>query len=147
MPFTNVTTAMTAATPMTTPSKVKTERSLFAHRDCNAMRTASRKCMSWARELHDSAVPLSLAGDSNVLFLRGHGERCFWIFGGGGRRQLLRARPVWQPLVPRVVGLSEPGTAVLERRHPGSNAATGNHAPRQGRTAFRSASRAVIERQ
>src|ERR1035441_7607027 len=32
MPLTNVTTAITAATPITTPSKVSAERSLFAHR-------------------------------------------------------------------------------------------------------------------
>src|SRR6185437_11547358 len=42
MPFTNVTTAMTAATPIIMPSKVRTERSLLAHRDWSAMRIASR---------------------------------------------------------------------------------------------------------
>src|SRR4051812_22173683 len=50
MPFTKVTTAMTAATPMTTPSKVSTDRSLFAHNDCRAMRMASRLFM---QEKHD----------------------------------------------------------------------------------------------
>src|SRR5205814_3740527 len=41
MPLTNVTTAMTAATPMTTPSKVRADLNLFAHSDCRAMRMAS----------------------------------------------------------------------------------------------------------
>ena len=41
MPFTKVTTAITAATPITTPNKVRIERSLLAHSDCRAMRTAS----------------------------------------------------------------------------------------------------------
>src|SRR3954447_25420945 len=41
IPFTNVTTAISADTAMTTPSSVRTERSLFAHRDCRAMRIAS----------------------------------------------------------------------------------------------------------
>src|SRR5271167_1171751 len=41
MPLTKVTTAMTAATPMTTPSRVSTERSLFAQRDSKAMWMAS----------------------------------------------------------------------------------------------------------
>src|SRR5271167_3259628 len=41
IPFTNVTTAITAATPITTPSKVSAERSLFAHNDRNAILMAS----------------------------------------------------------------------------------------------------------
>src|ERR1700676_4545314 len=41
MPFTNVTTGITAATPITTPSKVSAERSLFAHNDRNAILMAS----------------------------------------------------------------------------------------------------------
>src|ERR1700674_6131202 len=41
MPLTNVTTAITAATPITTPSKVSAERSLFAHNDRNAILMAS----------------------------------------------------------------------------------------------------------
>src|ERR1700678_604336 len=41
MPETNVTTAITAATPITTPSSVSTERSLFTHSDCSAIRMAS----------------------------------------------------------------------------------------------------------
>src|ERR1700759_26587 len=41
MPFTNVTTAITAATPITTPSSVSTERSLFAHSDASAIFIAS----------------------------------------------------------------------------------------------------------
>ena len=40
-PFTSVTTAITLVTPMTTPSSVSTERSLFAHSDCSAIFTAS----------------------------------------------------------------------------------------------------------
>src|SRR5437867_11010244 len=47
MPLTNVTTAMTAATPITTPSSVKAERSLFAQSDCKAIRMASRKFIGW----------------------------------------------------------------------------------------------------
>jgi hypothetical protein len=45
MPLTKVTTAITADTPITTPSKVSTDRSLFAHNDCKAMRIASRVFM------------------------------------------------------------------------------------------------------
>src|SRR5271167_3259004 len=45
MPLTNVTTAITAATPMTTPSKVSAERSLFAHNDRNAILIASEMFM------------------------------------------------------------------------------------------------------
>jgi hypothetical protein len=41
MPETNVTTAITAATPITTPSSVSTERSLFAHSERSAMRMDS----------------------------------------------------------------------------------------------------------
>src|SRR5258708_30354203 len=41
MPLTKVTTAITAATPMTTPSKVSAERSLSAHNDRNAILIAS----------------------------------------------------------------------------------------------------------
>src|SRR4029077_19855992 len=41
MPLTKVTTAITAATPITTPSKVSAERSLFAHNDRNAILMAS----------------------------------------------------------------------------------------------------------
>src|SRR6266446_5933396 len=41
MPLTNVTTAITAATPITTPSRVSAERSLFAHNDRNAILMAS----------------------------------------------------------------------------------------------------------
>src|ERR1700722_13410616 len=46
MPETNVTTAITAATPITTPSSVSTERSLFAHSERNAMRMDSRVCIN-----------------------------------------------------------------------------------------------------
>ena len=45
MPETNVTTAITAAIPITTPSSVSTERSLFAHRERSAMRMASAMFM------------------------------------------------------------------------------------------------------
>src|SRR5579862_351036 len=41
MPLTKVTTAITAATPMTTPSRVSAERSLFAHNERNAILMAS----------------------------------------------------------------------------------------------------------
>src|SRR5580704_1085615 len=40
-PLTSVTTAITLVTPMTTPSSVNTERSLFAQSDCSAILTAS----------------------------------------------------------------------------------------------------------
>ena len=49
MPLTKVTTAITAATPITTPSRVSRERSLFAHSDCRAMRMASTVFMSATR--------------------------------------------------------------------------------------------------
>src|SRR5258708_165170 len=45
MPETKVTTAITAATPITTPSSVSTERNLFAHSDCSAIRMASATFM------------------------------------------------------------------------------------------------------
>src|SRR5215475_2117721 len=41
MPLTKVTTAITAATPMTTPISVRAERSLFAQSDWRAIRMAS----------------------------------------------------------------------------------------------------------
>jgi hypothetical protein len=40
-----VTTAITAATPITTPSSVRTERNLLAHNDWSAILTASRNSM------------------------------------------------------------------------------------------------------
>src|SRR5580698_1808123 len=40
-PFTSVTTAITLATPIITPSSVSTVRSLFCHSDCNASLIAS----------------------------------------------------------------------------------------------------------
>src|SRR6266446_10839545 len=46
MPLTNVTTAITAATPITTPSRVSAERSLFAHNDRNAILMASLMFMA-----------------------------------------------------------------------------------------------------
>src|SRR5580692_7023316 len=39
---------MTAATPITTPSSVSTERSLFTHKDCSAIRMASAMFMDRA---------------------------------------------------------------------------------------------------
>src|SRR5580700_339946 len=48
MPETNVTTAITAATPITTPSSVSTERSLLTHNDCSAIRMASATCINSA---------------------------------------------------------------------------------------------------
>src|SRR5947209_2425442 len=47
-PLMNVTTAITAATPMTIPSSVKTVRSLFAHNDARAMRIDSAKFMNYS---------------------------------------------------------------------------------------------------
>ena len=41
MPLTNVTTAITAATPITTPSSVSTDLSLLAHSESRAIRIAS----------------------------------------------------------------------------------------------------------
>src|ERR1700690_3199242 len=45
MPPTKVTTAITAATPMTTPRSVSTDLSLLAQSDCNAILMASVMCM------------------------------------------------------------------------------------------------------
>src|SRR5580704_7251198 len=45
MPETNVTTAITAAIPITTPSSVSTDRSLLAHSDRSAIRMASAMFM------------------------------------------------------------------------------------------------------
>ena len=44
-PLVSVTTVMTEETPMITPSRVRIERSLFAHSDCRASRKASTSCM------------------------------------------------------------------------------------------------------
>src|SRR5438046_3031940 len=63
IPLTNVTTAITAATPITTPSRVSAERSLLAHRDCSEMRMASRKFMDvgrWTSDLGRKTSDLSL---------------------------------------------------------------------------------------
>src|ERR1700722_14661345 len=49
MPLTKVTTAITAATPITTPSRVRTERSLFAHNDRKAILIASEIFMGQNR--------------------------------------------------------------------------------------------------
>src|SRR5579872_189300 len=57
MPLTKVTTAMTAATPITTPSRVSTERSLLAHRDSRAMRMASVGFMAEGRISNAAAGP------------------------------------------------------------------------------------------
>src|SRR5215469_1311027 len=53
MPLTKVTTAITAATPMTTPSRVRIERSLFAHSDSRATRMASRTVTAPTFQIHD----------------------------------------------------------------------------------------------
>ena len=45
-PLERVTTAMTEATPMTTPSMVRMVRILFAQSDCSATRIASVNCIS-----------------------------------------------------------------------------------------------------
>ena len=46
MPLTKVTTAITADTPITTPSSVSTDRSLFAQSDSSAIRIASEVVIS-----------------------------------------------------------------------------------------------------
>src|SRR5438093_3468262 len=75
MPLTNVTTAMTAATPITTPSSVKAERSLFAQSDCKAIRMASRKFIGWPvlRCSRERVRFKSSKGDHN----EGQREDCF----------------------------------------------------------------------
>src|SRR5579872_3689451 len=57
MPLTKVTTAITAATPITTPSRVSTERSLLAHKDSRAMRMASVGFMAEGRISNAAAGP------------------------------------------------------------------------------------------
>src|SRR5271157_4920932 len=52
MPLTKVTTAITAATPMTTPNRVSAERSLFAHSDSRAMRMASTMVTGRNLQIH-----------------------------------------------------------------------------------------------
>src|SRR5581483_12186829 len=67
MPETNVTTAMTAPTPMTTPSNVSTERSLFAQSDCSATRMASLMFMNvlvQARSLGGTASVYQCGGSA-----------------------------------------------------------------------------------
>src|SRR5258708_19899555 len=54
MPATNVTTTITAATLITTPSKVSAERNLLPHSDCRAIRMASRKVMRLFELLFDA---------------------------------------------------------------------------------------------
>src|ERR1700681_2792871 len=55
MPLTKVTTAITAATPITTPSKVSAERSLFAHNDRNAILMASVMFMAQGASVRSRA--------------------------------------------------------------------------------------------
>src|SRR5580704_16348648 len=55
MPLTKVTTAITAATPITTPSKVSAERSLFAHNDRNAILMASLMFMAQGASVRSRA--------------------------------------------------------------------------------------------
>src|SRR6516164_2903293 len=56
MPFTKVTTAMTADTPITTPSSVSTDRSLLAHRDSRAIRMASEMVMTLHPDIMQKAL-------------------------------------------------------------------------------------------
>jgi len=65
-PFTSVTTAITLATPIMTPSSVSTVRSLFCHSDCNASLIASLNsigsldnCTQATRDLFLSAHGIS----------------------------------------------------------------------------------------
>src|SRR5229473_7587112 len=61
MPLTNVTTAITAATPITTPSMVSAERSLFAHNDRNAILMASVIFIFFVNDAATTEIyPLSL---------------------------------------------------------------------------------------
>ena len=62
-----LTTAITAATPITTPSKVKAERSLFAQSDRSAMRMASRIVMERASDARTRASDLGLQLSSALL--------------------------------------------------------------------------------
>ncbi len=96
MPATNVTTAITAATPITTPSRVSTERSLFAHSDCSAMRMASSDVHGIGRRTSGlgrahlesmSRTQYSL----QVHALPPHGSR---LFGRGRRQTAYRSRAV-----------------------------------------------------
>src|SRR3982074_1081677 len=64
MPLTNVTTAITAATPMTTPSKVNTERSLFAHSDWSAIRMASAMFIKRTSDFGPQTSDLGLQSNS-----------------------------------------------------------------------------------
>jgi hypothetical protein len=50
-PLVKVTTAMTAATAITTPSIVRKDRSLLAHNDCRAIRIASLEVIAPCRRL------------------------------------------------------------------------------------------------
>src|SRR5271155_2412830 len=111
MPFTNVTTAMTLATPMTTPSRVRTERSLFAQSDCSAIFTASLNsiALSTLSTLETISgkppkrdLPCCLIR-SRTGFVRCVGYTCSCrrlddrcrlhrkVFGGGGKSELRRA--------------------------------------------------------
>src|SRR5690242_8990632 len=69
MPETKVTTAITAAMPITTPSSVSTERSLFAHSERSAIRMASAMFM-------ERALGVRLGTAGLVISLQG--------IGGGG---------------------------------------------------------------
>src|ERR1700686_502882 len=67
MPLTNVTTAITAATPITTPSRVSAERSLFAHNDRNAILIASVMFMRSGLRAAALRLPLSRP-DPSIAF-------------------------------------------------------------------------------
>jgi len=55
-PFTSVMTAITDATPMTTPSSVRMERNLFDHNDFSDIFTASRKFITHLHGLKMSEI-------------------------------------------------------------------------------------------
>src|SRR5580704_9032841 len=91
MPETNVTTAITEAMPITTPSRVSTERSLLAHSERSAIRMASAMFMGGRQtsgvgpqtldvRLHTSLTANppawhSLSWDVEVRITQGRGPR------------------------------------------------------------------------
>src|SRR5450432_1595792 len=92
MPATNVTTTMTAATLMTTPSSVRAERSLLPHSDWSAIRIASRRVMEIRRYQYGK-------GTGNVQSSSSLSPGGFKT-GGDGKREQLRPeiRPANIPL-------------------------------------------------
>src|ERR1700761_8637615 len=69
---------ITAATPIITPSRVRMERSLFAHKDCSAILTASPKFMADGQcyEFRPLSVPPATKAEAPPIRKERQGRVC-----------------------------------------------------------------------